>query len=252
MEQLSQLSEKSSALFVVLPVYNEQAALRHVLHEWVPVLRAACENFVLCAINDGSTDSSLRVLTDLSADFPELEILDQSNSGHGRSCVRGYHAAVTRNAEWIFQIDSDGKCDPHYFPSLWDKRNEKRSVYGFRYKRDDGLNRLLISRVLTWFVYAATGGTWVRDPNVPYRLMHVSTVAQHLALIPDKASLSNIFLAALQERYNGIDWIDIRFRNRRGGHSSLKPVALLHHVLPLYRQLRQCFSAIRKSAHGLA
>ena len=109
--------------------------------------------------------------------------MDQSNSGHGRSCVRGYHTAVSWNAEWIFQIDSDGQCDPHYFPSLWDKRNEKRSVYGFRYKRDDGLKRLLISRVLTWFVYAATRGTWVRDPNVPYRLMHVSTMAQRLALI---------------------------------------------------------------------
>jgi hypothetical protein len=77
--------------------------------------------------------------------------------------------------------------------------------------------------------------------------MHVSTMAQRLALIPDDAILSNVFLAALQEHYNGIDWIDIRFRNRRGGHSSLKPAALLRHVLPLYRQLRQCFSAIRRS-----
>ena len=119
-------------------------------------------------------------------------------------------------------------------------------MYGFRYKRDDGLKRLLISRALTWFVYATTG-TWVRDANVPYRLMHASSVAQRLALIPDDVSLSNVFLATLQEHYDGIDWVDIRFRNRRGGHSSLKPAALLRHALPLYRQLRRCFSAIRKS-----
>jgi len=119
-------------------------------------------------------------------------------------------------------------------------------VYGFRYKRDDGLKRLLISRALTWFVYAATSA-WVRDANVPYRLMHVSSVARRLALIPDDASLSNVFLAALQEHYSGIDWVDIRFRNRRGGHSSLKSAALLRHALQLYTQLRQCFSAIRKS-----
>ena len=77
--------------------------------------------------------------------------------------------------------------------------------------------------------------------------MHTSAVAQPLALIPDDVSLANVFLATLQEHYYGIDWIDIRFRNRRGGHSSLKPTALLRHVLPLYRQLRQCFSAIRRS-----
>ncbi len=232
-------------------MYNEQTALRHVIEEWVPVLRAACGNFVLCAINDGSTDSSLRILADLSADFPELEILDQPNSGHGRSCVLGYNTAVSRNAEWLFQIDSDGQCDPYYFPSLWDRRSEKRPVYGFRYKRDDGLKRLLISRALTWFVYAATG-TWVRDANVPYRLMHVSTVAQRLALIPDDVSLSNVFLATLQEHYDGIDWVDIRFCNRRGGHSSLKPAALLRNALPLYRQLRRCFSAIHRSERGFA
>ena len=232
-------------------MYNEQTALRHVIEEWVPVLRAACGNFVLCAINDGSTDSSLRILADLSADFPELEILDQPNSGHGRSCVLGYNTAVSRNAEWLFQIDSDGQCDPYYFPSLWDRRSEKRPVYGFRYKRDDGLKRLLISRALTWFVYAATG-TWVRDANVPYRLMHASTVARRLALIPDDVSLTNVFLATLQEHYDGIDWVDIRFRNRRGGHSSLKSAALLRHALQLSRQLRQCFSAIRRSEHGLA
>ena len=124
-------------------------------------------------------------------------------------------------------------------------------MYGFRYKRDDGLKRLLISRALTWFVYAATGA-WVRDANVPYRLMHVSTVAQRLALIPDEASLSNVFLAALQEHYDGIDWVDIRFHKRRGGHSSLKPAALLRNAPQLYRQLRQCFSTIRKSERGLA
>ena len=227
-------------------MYNEEAALRRVVEEWVPVLRAACENFVLCAINDGSTDSSLRILTDLSADFPELEILNQSNSGHGRSCVLGYHTAVSRNAEWIFQIDSDGQCAPHYFPSLWDRRRKKRPVYGFRYKRDDGLKRVLISWALSLLVYTATG-TWVRDANVPYRLMHASTVARRLALIPDDVSLSNVFLATLQEHYDGIDWVDIRFRNRRGGHSSLKLAALLRHALQLYTQLRQCFSAIRKT-----
>ncbi len=236
----------SDTLFVVLPVYNEQAALREVIEEWLPVLRAACENFVLYAINDGSTDASLRILTTLSAEFPEIEIRDQANAGHGRSCVRGYATAVARNAEWVFQIDSDGQCDVHYFSSLWDRRNTKKPVYGFRSKRDDGLRRVLISRALRWCVYLGTG-TWVRDANVPYRLMPVSSVAQCLSLIPDNPALANVFLSALQEHYYGIEWVDIRFRNRHSGQSSLRFSALLRTALQLYGQLRQCFSALRKS-----
>ena len=234
---------QSDTLFVVLPVYNEQAALREVLEEWLPVLRAASDKFVLYAINDGSTDASPHILTELSAEFPEIEILNQANAGHGPACVRGYATAVARNAEWIFQIDSDGQCDPRYFSRLWDRRNTAKPVYGFRSKRDDGLRRVLISRALRWFVYLGTG-TWVRDANVPYRLMHVSTVARCLPLIPDKPSLANVLLSALQEHYYGIDWVNIRFRNRRSGQSSLQFSALLRTARQLYEQLCQCFSTI--------
>ena len=235
---------QSDTLFIVLPVYNEQAALRDVIEEWIPILRATCNKFVLYAINDGSTDASLHILTDLSAEFPEIEILDKPNSGHGRSCVQGYHTAIERNFTWVFQIDSDGQCDPRYFSGLWDSRNEERPVYGFRYKRDDGLKRVLISRALSWLIYLHTS-TWVRDANVPYRLMPTSAVKQCLSLIPDSASLPNVFLSALQEHYYGIDWLNIHFRDRQGGQSFHKYSSLLRNAVQLSGQLRQCFAAMR-------
>ena len=47
---------------------------------------------------------------------------------------------------YVFQIDSDGQCDPRYFASLWRLREQFTVVYGVRTTRDDGLARVLISR----------------------------------------------------------------------------------------------------------
>jgi len=98
---------------VVMPVYNEAANISAVLHEWFSYLRIVCPNFVLFAVNDGSKDETAKILALLRDELgPRLRVVNKSNSGHGLTCREGYQLALAEGAEWIFQIDSDGQCDP--------------------------------------------------------------------------------------------------------------------------------------------
>ncbi len=202
-----------------MPVFNEERAIRGAVLEWLTELRRLQIDFRFLVLNDGSTDGTLQEVSGLSGGEPELEVLDKPNTGHADSCMRGYRQAIENGDLWILQIDSDGQCDPKYFAEVWRQRDEKIAVQGFRVSREDGFIRLLMSRVLSVCLYLASGGTYVRDLNVPYRLMHRSTLKQAVVLVPERFPLSNILLSYIYEKYFGIRWVDINFRDRWFGSS---------------------------------
>ena len=224
-------------LWVVMPAYNEEACLRHVAEEWLQTLKQNYPDFIFLALNDGSKDSTLAILNSIAGREKKFCVIDKLNSGHGQTCLEGYRTALQEAAEWILQIDSDGQCDPVYFESFLNKASEEKIIYGWRKSRDDGWRRLLISRFVTLFAFAATG-VWVKDGNVPYRLMHRTTLENIVALVPRDFHLANILVGVLQEKYFGISWVPIHFRNRMGGTASVKTYSFVKHGIQLYRQLR--------------
>jgi len=225
-----------SELWIVMPVYNEEESLPGVFCEWLPILRATASTFTLCVLNDGSKDSTLKILREMEAIIPELYVVDKSNSGHGQTCLCGYYLALSKDAKWILQIDSDGQCDPRFFPKFWAARTHYPVIYGYRKVRDDGLKRFLISRIVSIVTWMGAG-TWVRDPNVPYRLMRYEALAKLVNQIPSNFHLVNILLAAFQEREYGIHWVDIHFRQRSRGVSSVKAYSIAVQGYQLFKQL---------------
>jgi glycosyltransferase involved in cell wall biosynthesis len=227
----------TAELWVVMPVYNEQDNVEAVLREWLPVLRRHSASFVLCVLNDGSRDRTLEILRSLEPEMPELKVVDKPNSGHGQTCITGYRLALEAGASWVFQMDSDGQCDPQFFPSLWQARSYAAALYGFRRTRQDGMHRLLISRVMS-LVSALAFGVWVKDPNVPYRLMRADALAAVLPRVPAEFHLANVLVALLQQRAHGIHWQPIAFRARNAGDASVKALSFAKRGAELVRQLR--------------
>jgi glycosyltransferase involved in cell wall biosynthesis len=234
-------------LLVVAPVYNEQASLRHVVMEWFQEIETWTERFVFVAIDDGSSDRSLEILQRLRQQLGErLEIITRPNRGHGQSCIEGYRLAVERQIPFIFQIDSDGQCDPQYFFRFWRQREKYDVIYGERVWRDDGWRRILASEVLkaTLLFFA---GTYCRDANVPYRLMRTETVKKVFGQIPSDFFLVNVGLAVLLRREKEIrdGYIKIRFRERYGGEPTVKISKFGEKAFELIRQLR----SLKRSAN---
>jgi len=226
-------------LWIIVPVYNEEASIVHVIEEWLPEIRknVGKDQFVFCTINDGSKDKTSVILHEQKKKYPEISVIDKENTGHGQTCIFGYREALKNNAEWIFQIDSDGQCDPNFFKLFYDEREKNKVIYGYRRKREDGYSRFLISRVVTLVVFVATG-VFVRDANVPYRLMHASTLRDVIEHIPEDFKLTNILLAAMLKHLYNIKWVNIIFRDRYGGSPSVKAYSFMREGLKLHKQLQ--------------
>ena len=105
-------------LWVVMPAYNEEACVRHVVEEWLRTLKQNYPDFIFLALNDGSKDSTFSILNSIAIEEKDLRVINKLNSGHGQTCLEGYGIALEEAAEWILQIDSDGQCDPVYFETF--------------------------------------------------------------------------------------------------------------------------------------
>lgn len=243
---IAQISRALSAkLLVVMPVYNEQANIAAVLREWMPVFASHEPSFALIALNDGSKDGTAARLDELEREFGDrLCVVHKSNAGHGLSCRLGYEIAAASSAEWIFQIDSDGQCDPSYFSDFWKARGDAECVFGFRSTRDDGFSRLLISRICTATTFLATGNN-LKDANVPYRLMSREAVAAALPLIPPDFDILNVALTLVLKRSGRWRWrhLPIHFRARQGGENSIN-------VPKILRMGSSMLFDLRRISHG--
>jgi glycosyltransferase involved in cell wall biosynthesis len=247
------MTTESERLYVVMPIYNEQASIGGVVAEWKACLDKVAPDHRILILNDGSKDKTADVLAELAAKTPGLEVINKPNSGHGRTCIMGYGEAIGRGARWIFQIDSDGQCDPKYFESVWAKRAEYAAVYGKRIDRDDGLARKVISFFCRLATHIATGVP-VRDPNVPYRLMRADILKPAIAEFPPEFGLSNILVSVVVQKGLGpkMGFVPIGFRDRTGGEPSVKWMKFVTEGLKLYGALLAKRPYIRARAAEVA
>ncbi len=208
-------------LFIVMPAYNEAENIANTVAEWYPVLEHGSEDSRLLIINDGSTDDTWAICQSLREHYPQLLVIDQANSGHGPTCLNAYRTALRMGANFVFQTDSDGQTRPEEFSPLWERRYDYDLNIGYRYRREDGMSRVLVSKVLRFLIRLRIG-VKVRDPNTPYRLMSSVSLSQWLNYVPNQFFLSNAVLTAIPA-YKGesICWHPITFRPRQGGVNSI-------------------------------
>lgn len=214
------------SVIVVIPVYNEQECIAGVLKDWTKMVQPIPGSQVL-VVNDGSKDGTGAVLDELARKEPLLKILHQPNGGHGVAVMNGYREALKLEPEWIFQCDSDDQIPASDFPRLWEKRGESPFILGRRYDRHDPLYRIILSRFNRFLVWL-TFGVYLKDPNIPFRLMKTSFFKELYEVIaPMGAFAPNVFFSILAKR-RGAQTLDIPITHkiRETGTPSLKPIKM--------------------------
>lgn len=206
-------------LLIVMPVYNEEKNIHNVIVEWFLEIEKHTQDFIFLIIDDGSTDFTLDMICESTLDIDDrFKILVRANKGHGTSCFEGYQMAYMNEIPFVFQIDSDGQCDPSYFGQFWQNRLDYDYISGNRVIRDDGLSRVFISKVLMLYLLIFKK-TYCKDANVPYRLMKTDYLNRYISLIYEKVDLANIALSLFifQNKNLKKKNINIRFKNRSSG-----------------------------------
>ena len=91
---------------VVLPVFNEELVVAKTLD----ALRDSdYPRMEVVAINDGSTDGTLAVLTDYAKTWPQLRVIDQPNGGKSAASNHGINQSI---GEIVITLDGDTLFEP--------------------------------------------------------------------------------------------------------------------------------------------
>ena len=91
---------------VVLPVFNQELVVAKTLD----ALRASdYPRMEVVAINDGSTDGTLAVLSDYARTWPQLRVIDQPNGGKSAASNHGINQS---RGDIVITLDGDTLFEP--------------------------------------------------------------------------------------------------------------------------------------------
>lgn len=140
------MSGKRSLISVIVPAFNEEANIRPFYDALAPALKSIDSDFELIFIDDGSTDATFRILSELSGKDRRVRALRFSRNF-------GSHAALTaglRNArgDAAVMISIDLQDPPDLIRTFVEKwREGSHVVWGVRATRDDPWSKKLYARL---------------------------------------------------------------------------------------------------------
>jgi cellulose synthase/poly-beta-1,6-N-acetylglucosamine synthase-like glycosyltransferase len=100
--------KKNYTISVLIPAYNEQDSIEDTINH-IMASNYPKENLEMIAINDGSTDNTLKILKSLEKRYTNLKLINKKNSGKADSLNQGIELA---KGELIAVVDSDSFPSP--------------------------------------------------------------------------------------------------------------------------------------------
>ena len=125
---------------IIIPAYNEQDAIKQVIENIK--LNIDNTNTNICVINDGSTDNTLNILSEIK-DIIVLNLIQ--NLGIGGAVQAGYVYAFKNDYDIAIQIDGDGQHNPIYIKDMMKKLDEEQldMLIGSRFCEKLNIGKLL-------------------------------------------------------------------------------------------------------------
>ncbi|MDY6863665.1 MAG: glycosyltransferase family 2 protein [Thermodesulfobacteriota bacterium] len=136
-------------LSIIIPIYNEEENLRPLTLELKEVLETYGHSFEIIFINDGSKDSSIKILKEFVKEFNmNIKVINfEKNCGQTAAFDAGFKQA---GGEVLITMDADMQNDPRDIPLLLKKLEEYDLVCGWRQKREDSFIKKASSIVANW------------------------------------------------------------------------------------------------------
>jgi glycosyltransferase involved in cell wall biosynthesis len=143
-------------LSIVVPVYNEEESVEKLVRNIVHVGEQFDFAYELILIDDGSKDSTWKIIERLKKTTPQLNgIKFRRNYGQTSAMVAGFNHS---SGEIIVTMDGDLQNDPSDIMVLLKKIEEGYDIVsGWRKFRKDHFSRVLPSRIANGIISATTG-----------------------------------------------------------------------------------------------
>ncbi len=169
-------ASKSPYLTVVVPLYNEEESLRELHGRIADVMKPIGKPYEIIFVDDGSTDSSFQVLTDLHAKHKEVKVIRfRRNFGKSAALSVAFKEAA---GDFVITMDADLQDDPAEIPELIAALGGTYDlVSGWKKKRHDPLSKTIPSRFFN-FVTGKMTGIPIHDFNCGLKAYRREVVKQ--------------------------------------------------------------------------
>jgi glycosyltransferase involved in cell wall biosynthesis len=177
-------------LSIVMPACNAEGFARTVSDVQNHVF-SLVSDAELIVVDGDSSDGTGRILDDLAPSEPRLRVVHQANGGHGQALRTGMDIAA---GQYLFLISSDHQIPLEAFAALWEQGKKNDAAFGVRACCGDTRIRIIVTRIIRYFV-CIVFGTYLRDSNVPLKLIRRQVWLSARPWIPAGTLTPSLFLA---------------------------------------------------------
>jgi len=233
------MREETSLISIVIPVYNEEAAIGEDLDTIIETMEASGRDYEVIVVDDGSTDRSAEIVRQR----PQVRLIQHPyNQGVGAARTTGVRGA---RGEVIVMTDGDGSYPNHDIPRLLAHIGGHDMVVGAR-KRETGSLKLLRTPVKLFVRLLASYLTETRIPdlNSGFRAFKKEVAERYLDILPRGHSwVGTITVAFLSDGYT-VKYIPIDYYERKG-KSSIHPIRDTWNYFQLVVRMAMYFNPLK-------
>jgi glycosyltransferase involved in cell wall biosynthesis len=199
---------------IVVPFHNEEENVTKLYDRLTAVMEGTGDSFELVFVDDGSSDSTFRLLREILAVDSRVAVVKlRRNFGQTSALAAGFDHAT---GEYIIAMDGDLQHDPEDIPRFLEKLAEGYDVVsGWRKVRiDNFVMRRIPSRIANWLM-AKLSGVEIHDFGTTFKAYRADIIHQ----VPLYGELHRFIPALASWLGASICEIPIKNINREGGVS---------------------------------
>lgn len=159
-----------SLVSIIIPAYNEAENIPHITSALGKTMETSRYEYEIIIVNDGSTDSTARVIQELSLQNPHLLYIELSkNYGHQLALKAGMDHA---KGDCVISMDCDMQHPPEMIPSMLEKWEEGYEVV-YTLRKDDAeqSRRKRITSKLFYKIVNKIANIHLEDGTADFRLV---------------------------------------------------------------------------------
>jgi len=208
---------RSPAISLILPAYNEAETIRQAIREAVSGLAGVATDFEVVVVDDGSADgTAMRAREEASGD-PRVRVIEQPvNRGYGAALRRGFEVA---RYDLLAFTDADCQFDLSELDRLIFLADDYDLVCGYRIARRDRPLRIWVSRAYGLMTRTLLG-TGVRDCDCALKVFHRSLL-DVVSLTTDGFFFNAELLAEARLANQSVVEVGVTHRPRAAGESTV-------------------------------
>ena len=220
-------------ILIVIPAYNEEENILKTYNSIVDFNRKNGTTYKVIVINDGSTDSTLKILRE--NDIPHVALIH--NLGIGGAVQTGYKYGYENGFDIAVQYDGDGQHDVSYVKAITDPivNGEADLVVGSRYidpsesDFQSSFARRCGIKLISWATKLKTGET-VLDTTSGFRAVNREIMGYFSKNYPTEFPESITNVECIKMGYR-IKEVPVSMNEREGGVSSIRSGKIIYFML---------------------